>query len=344
MSVQRRYTMDQLQIGLIGGGNMGKSLARGVAECEDALIAAVADPVEGVAEVAAEEIGEGDVATFTSVSEMLAEDEIRAVIVAVPNYLHPEVTMRAAEAGKHVFCEKPMALKVADARAMIDACESAGVKLMIGQVLRYNSPFAWMLDQVRSGDLGEPFGMQVTRIGGGWGGKYLAPWRLEKETCGGPLFEINAHEIDFMRQVMGEAETVYAAMDNYVTPEVDYEDFVQMIVNFQSGGKGALLAGHSAKMGSYDGKIFLTEGTIMFSNQEREVRWVAEGEKPQTISYEKAGKGYEPGVQREIREFVEAVLDDTEVTIPGSEGLRNTEIAQAAQISAASNRVVELPL
>ena len=336
--------MEGLQIGLIGGGNMGRSLANGVAACEDARIVAVADTVEGVAEAAAGEIGEGDIDAYTDVGEMLEREDIRAVIVAVPNFLHAEVTRKAAEAGKHVFCEKPMALKVADARAMIDACESAGVKLMIGQVLRYNAPFVWMLDRIRAGDFGEPFGMQVTRIGGGWGGKYLAPWRLEKETCGGPLFEISAHEIDFMRQVMGEAETVYAAMDNYVTPEVDYEDFVQMIVSFQSGGKGTLQAGHSAKMGSYDGKIFLTDGTIMFNNQQREVRWVAGGGEPQTTSYEEAGEGYEPGVQREIREFVEAVLDDTEVTIPGSEGLRNTEIAQAASISAAANRVVELPL
>lgn len=336
--------MDRLQIGLIGGGNMGKALSRGVAACEDGRIAAVADPGDGVAEAAAEEIGEGHVDAHTSVGEMLEREDIAAVIVAVPNYLHAEMTRRAAEAGKHVFCEKPMALNVADARAMIDACESANVKLMIGQVLRYNPPFVWILDRIRSGDLGEPFGIQVSRIGGGWGGTYRAPWRLEKETCGGPLFEISAHEIDLMRQVMGEAKTVYAAMDNYVTPECDYEDFVQMVVNFQSGGSGTLLAGHAAKMGAYDGKIFLTGGTIMFSHQQREIRWVAEGGDPQTTTYDEAAEGYEPGVQREIREFVEAVLDDTEVTIPGGEGLRNTEIAQAAGISAASNRVVELPL
>ena len=336
--------MDQLQIGLIGGGNMGKSLARGVAACEDGRIAAIADEGDGVAEAAAEEVGDGDVDTYTNVSEMLERDDIRAVIVAVPNFLHADMTMRAAEAGKHVFCEKPMALKVADARSMIEACDSAGVKLMIGQVLRYLPPHVWVLDLIRSGDLGEPFGMQVSRIGGGWGGTYRAPWRLEKETCGGPLFEVSAHEIDLMRQVLGEAQTVYASMDNYVTPECDYEDFVQMIINFQAGGRGALLAGHAAKMGAYDGKIFLTGGTILFSHQQREIRWVADGEEPQVTTYDEAAEGYEPGVHREIREFVEAVLDDTEVTIPGSEGLRNTEIAQAAGISAASNRVVELPL
>jgi predicted dehydrogenase len=336
--------MDQLQIGLIGGGNMGQSLARGVLACEDGRIAAVADQSEDVAEAAVEEIGEGEVDTYTSVGEMLERDDIRAVIVAVPNFLHAEMTRRAAEAGKHVFCEKPMALNVADARSMIDACESAGVKLMIGQVLRYLPPHVWVLDLIRSGDLGEPFGMQVSRIGGGWSGTYRAPWRLEKETCGGPLFEVSAHEIDLMRQVLGEASTVYASMDNYVTPDVDYEDFAHLVINFQGGGRGALLAGHAAKMSAYDGKIFLTGGTILFSHQTREVRWVIEGEEPQVTSYEEAAEGYEQGVAREIREFIEAVLDDTEVTIPGSEGLRNTEIAQAAGISTASNRVVELPL
>lgn len=336
--------MDQLQIGLIGGGNMGKSLARGVSACEDGRIAAVADPGDGVAEAAAEEIGDGDVDAYQNVGEMLEREDIPAVIIAVPNFLHADVTRRAAEAGKHVFCEKPMALNVADARSMIDACESAGVKLMIGQVLRYLPPHVWVLDLIRSGDLGEPFGMQVTRIGGGWGGTYRAPWRLEKETCGGPLFEISAHEIDLMRQVLGEARTVYASMDNYVTPECDYEDFVHLVINFQEGGRGALLAGHAAKMGAYDGKIFLTGGTILFSHQQREIRWVAEGDEPRTTTYDEAAEGYEAGVARETREFIEAVLDDTEVTIPGSEGLRNTEIAQAAGISAASNRVVELPL
>ncbi|MGC9320179.1 MAG: Gfo/Idh/MocA family protein, partial [Armatimonadota bacterium] len=210
--------MDELLIGLIGGGNMGKSLARGVAACDDGRIVAVCDPAEGVAAATAEEIAEDEsVDAYTELGEMLEREDIAAVIVAAPNYLHAELTRRAAEAGKHVFCEKPMALAVADARAMIEACDTAGVKLMIGQVLRYLAPYVWIIDLVRAGDLGEPFGMQTTRIGGGWGGTYRAQWRTQRKLCGGPLFEVSAHEIDFMRQILGEAETVYASMDNYVT-------------------------------------------------------------------------------------------------------------------------------
>lgn len=337
--------MDELLIGLIGAGNMGKSLARGVAACEEGRIVAVADPAEGAAEAAAAELAEdGEIDVYTDVRAMLEREDIAAVLVAVPNFLHAEVTCQAAEAGKHVFCEKPMALNVADARAMIEACDAAGVKLMIGQVLRYLPPYVWIIDLVRSGKLGEPFGMQVTRIGGGWGGQFGQSWRMRKETSGGPLFEISAHEIDFMRQILGEAQTVYASMDNYVNPDLDYEDFVHVVINFQQGGRGALLAGHAAKLGSYDGKIFCTDGTLFFDNKTGQVTYKIDDEETRTISYAETGEGYERGVDREIREFIEAVLYDTEVPIPGIEGLRNIEIAQAAQISAASNRVVELPL
>lgn len=338
--------MDELLIGLIGAGNMGKALARGVAACERGRVVAVADPAEGAAQAAAAEIaGEGPaIEAYTSVEEMLAREQIAAVMVAAPNFLHPQLTRQAAAAGKHVFCEKPMALNVADARSMIEACAAAGVKLMIGQVLRYNPPYVWMIERVRSGALGEPFGMQVTRIGGPWGGAYRQSWRMKKELSGGPLFEINAHEIDFMRQILGEAHTVYASMGNYVNPAADYEDFVHVIINFAAGGRGALLSGHASKLGSYDGKVFCTEGTIFFDNKTGQVTYKAGEAEPQTLSYAEVGAGYERGLDREVREFIEAVLDDTEVTIPGIEGLRNTEIAQAAQISAASNRVVQLPL
>lgn len=337
--------MDELLVGIMGAGGMGRALARGAIASGRARVAAIADPVDGLAEAAAAELtDDGSIDAYSDAADMLARDDIVAVFVAVPNHLHADAVRQVAAAGKHCFCEKPMALNVADARAMIEACENAGVKLMIGQVLRYNVPFVWMIEKVRSGELGQPFAMQVTRIGGGWGGVHGQPWRKKKETAGGPLFEVAAHEIDFIRQILGEASSVYAAMGNYVNPELDYEDLAQVTIRFRDGGQATLLSGHAAKFTCYDGKIFCTDGQIVFSHQAGEVRWVAGGGEVQTHSYAEVGEGYERGVDRETREFIEAVLNDTEVTIPGLEGLRNTEIAQAAQISAAANRAVDLPL
>jgi predicted dehydrogenase len=332
--------VDKVRIGLIGCGGMGKGLVSSLDNIDGGELVAVADPLEDAAKAAGEQFG---VPYFTDPADLLARDDVNAVVVAPPNYLHPPTVKAAAAAGKHIFCEKPMALHASDAQAMIDACRGAGVKLMIGQVLRYMAPFIWVKQLVDSGEIGEPFGMQVTRIGGGWGGQYSQHWRVKKEFAGGPLFEIDAHEIDWMRQIMGEVDSVYGAMGNYREKMLDYEDLAYVLMNFQNGGKGCLLGGHAAILGSYDGKLYCTKGSVYFDHDRGNVRYQVEGSDPLTIPYGELGE-YEPAVQREVREFVEAVLNDTPVTIPGEEGLANTAIAEAAQISAAENRVVQLPL
>ena len=335
--------MSELLVGLIGGGGMGKGLAKGLAACEAGRLVAVADVAEGAAAAAAEELGEG-IDAYTDPAELLAREDIGAALVAVPNWLHPPTVLEVAAAGKHVFCEKPMALDVADARAMIDACEAAGVKLMIGQVLRYNQPFVWMIDKVREGMFGEPCALQVTRVGGGWGGRYAQTWRMHKDKTGGPLFEICAHEIDFIRQVLGEATSVSATKANFINPEIDYEDYASVNMTFEGGRRASLLAGHCGFQTCYDGKFYGTEGTLVFDRVGRQISYTLKGQETVHTTAGELAPPSETGVQREVREFVEAVINDTAVTIPGSEGLANTEIAQAAGIAAEEGRVVELPL
>ena len=335
--------MSELLVGLIGAGGMGKALSKGLAACDLGRLAAVADVAEGAAQAAIEELG-GGMDAYTDPAELLVREDIGAVLVAVPNWLHPPTVIQAAAAGKHVFCEKPMALNVADARTMIEACGQAGVKLMIGQVARYNQPFAWIIEKTREGMFGEPCAMQVTRVGGPWGGRYAQSWRLQKEKTGGPLFEVAAHEIDFIRQVMGRATSVYATAANFVNPKVNYEDYASLLIGFEGGRKASLLSGHCGFQTGYDGKLYGTEGTLFFDRTSGAVTYTLKGETTVHTTASELAPGSEPGVQREVREFVEAVVNDTEVTIPGSEGLANTEIAQAAGISAEEGRVVDLPL
>ncbi len=332
--------MSCVRLGLVGCGNMGASLAKSAAALGNSQVACVTDPMAEKAVALAQELGCEHCPDNAS---LLGRDDVDAVIIAVPNHLHKETAVAAAQAGKHIFCEKPLALNVADARAMIDAAATASVKLMVGQVLRYLPTFVYLKELVDSGDLGEPFAMQTTRIGRGWaGGSYMAPWRLKRETCGGPLFEVSSHEIDFMRQVLGEAEWVGATMGHHVVPEVDYEDTAMLLIGFQDGRQGQLLAGHSAHLNAYEGKIFLTEGTIYFTNWPNQIRYCQQGGEEKVV--DPGLLEYEPGVQRELREFAQCILDDAPPTIPGEEGLRNVEIAQAAGIAAAEKRLVQLPL
>ena len=149
------------------------------------------------------------------------------------------------------------------------------------------------------------------------------------------------HDIDFMRQIMGEAKRVTAGAGRYVETEIDYEDMAMLLIEFENGGFGQLLAGHCAQIGAYDVKLFCTGGTVL-CRPGSEMRYKKVGEDEAVAS--EGDLAAEPGVRREVREFVECVLNDTEPTIPGEEGVRNVEIAEAALISAAENRPVDLPL
>lgn len=331
--------MTEVGLGLVSCGNMGKSLITSTRDIPGCAVRCVADVVEEKARALAEEIG---CSYATSSDALFARDDVDAVVIAAPNFLHRDIAVEAAAREKHIFCEKPMALTTADAKAMVQAAADHGVKLMIGQVLRYIAPFPYVKRLVDSGELGEPFSMQTTRIGGGWrGGHYDAGWRLKRETCGGPLFEISAHEIDYMRQIMGEAKAVTAHLGHYVAPEIDYEDLAMLLIEFGTGS-GQLLSGHCSFIGVYDVRIFCTKGTILCRPWPTELRY--KREEGDEVLVDSAELETEPGVRREMREFIECILNDTPPTIPGEQGVRNVEIAEAAALSSRENRRISLPL
>ncbi|MDG6915635.1 MAG: Gfo/Idh/MocA family oxidoreductase, partial [Nitrososphaerota archaeon] len=128
--------VELLGVGVVGAGRMGAMHARNVAKkVPDARLVAVADTSEEAAKRLAAECGAANV--FTDYLRLVENREVQAVVIATPTVLKPQIVKFACEAGKHVFCEKPMATSVADCEAMIAACKSAGVKLMIGYRCHY---------------------------------------------------------------------------------------------------------------------------------------------------------------------------------------------------------------
>lgn len=336
--------MTKVRAALLGCGGMGAGLIHAAASLDICTVTCVADPQEELARKLAADLG---CEFSTDASAVIARPDVDAVFIAAPNYLHPALTIEAARAGKHIFCEKPFCLQTEDGKAMVKAAQDAGVKLMVGQVLRYIPPFVFIWDLIKTGELGTPFYAQITRIGGPWRESgYTQGWRLRKDQCGGPLFEINAHEIDFMRTIMSSnVRRVFAVLQHHVDPDIDYEDTASVMMQFENGGSGTLLAGHSARLGSYDGKFYLTDGSIYFDNKTSLVTYKKGDAEPVKLAYAEAAANYpEDGVHREVREFVEAVAADTPVTIPGTEGLQNSMVAIAARISSETGQAVDLPL
>ena len=147
--------------------------------------------------------------------------------------------MAAARAGAHIFCEKPIAIDVGAAYRMIDAAEAAGVKFMVGQVVRLYPLFRRVAEIVEAGRLGRVVAANfeglynITRV----------RWWARSATMGALLHSPGVHDIDFLRAVLGEARAVFARESPaQIQPGVDYKDVVHLSIAFQSGAIATLVS------------------------------------------------------------------------------------------------------
>ena len=146
--------------------------------------------------------------TYDNYDEIAHNPEIDAVYIGLPNSMHAEYTIRAAKAGKHVLCEKPMAISSAECRQMIDACRKANVKLMIAYRVHYDPTWLQIRDLVRSGAIGEIQGFQ----GGFYAQKQYPQWRLDQALSGGgSLLDLGIYPLNAIRWIAGEEPSSYTA-------------------------------------------------------------------------------------------------------------------------------------
>lgn len=330
-----------VSVGIVGCGPMGRELLRGAMGSGIAEVCALCDLEAEAMDAGAEVIGNASVARFTDYREMLAKTDCDGVIVAVPQYLHAEVSIAALQAGRGVFCEKPMSLTVDDCRRMIASAESAGRPLMIGQVLRYLGPYRYIKELVASGEFGKPRAMRVIRSMDHWRPEHN-PWRCTRAESGGLLYEVNIHEIDLMLCVLGRAARVTAQGNRLINLKVDYEDHISVGIEFEDGAIGHVTSSICDYLGRNAGEIFCERGTIYYDSLTEDVRIRRPDSETQVIPYGEIGKDYEPPIQREVREFLEACRGDHPAPIPGIDGLRAVAICQAAYESAASGCSVDV--
>ena len=333
--------MGTLGIGLIGCGGMGRSLGTQLVQLDNARLVGVADPNSEASERLSKEL---QAPGYPNAEQLLEQPGIDAVIIASPGFAHRELSELAASRGKHIFLEKPMATNTADCDAITAAVERAGVSLMIGQVLRYYPTWNRIIELVRAGEIGEPWAVSVTRIGSGWTG-WSVPWRNSLEQSGGLLMEVNAHEIDFMCQVCGDVERVYAEADHYGTEDPsDYPNQYYLSFRFRSGATGALHASTLSTMNDMSGRIQGSQGTILytdgFGGDNARLRWKRRDGEVQSLGV--ADISVEQPVRKELRLFVESVLNGTPPPITAAEGRRNVAIAEAAYESARTGQPVLL--
>ena len=268
--------------------------------------------------------------TYETMKQIRDNREIGAVYIALPNSMHCEYTVKAAEAGKHVLCEKPMAISSAECRRMIDACKQAKVKLMIAYRIHFDATFQQVRQMVRSGALGEVEAF----LGGFYGLKNKQEWRLKRALAGGgSLVDLGIYPLNTIRWILGEEPKEFRALvatrDTTGTFS-EVEQSVEWVMKFPSG----VLASCGSSYGQ-SGTNFLqingstghlrvepafVYGDVVLKLSGRSARGEITGGGPVSNPDQ---------FVTEVAHFADCVLNDKPIATPGEEGLADMQAIEA---------------
>ncbi len=318
-----------IRIGIIGAGGNATGHARFFHEHPQAQITGVADINEDLGGKLAGEVGARHVTDYRDLF-----DEADAIVVASPNFLHREQAVAAAEAGKHVYCEKPMGLSYTDARAISDAIAKAGVRSSIGFSVRWGGATRQMIKMSQAGEFGDIISAISRRM------MYLDPnrgtgWRGDHSKSGGLLLEINVHELDWLMAVGGDVSAVNALMHSETDTGPRANDHVWFLLEFAKSGvgmhEGSWLAAAAAHVRAING----TKGGATTDEWGQSLFRIVRGAR-ERLAIDVAGK------MRGDEVFLNAILNGDETEVNHLWGLKVMRVAEAIFRSAKQKRRVEV--
>jgi myo-inositol 2-dehydrogenase/D-chiro-inositol 1-dehydrogenase len=334
--------MDQrLNIGIIGAGRIGRVHAESIVfRLPQAQLLGITDFDPSAAADAASRF---DIAkVFASSEGLLNCKDIDAVLICSSTDTHARLIAEAASCGKHIFCEKPVALELAEIECALAAVEKAGVKLQIGFNRRFDANFARVRHAVVSGEIGTPSLMHIIS-------RDPMPPPLEYVRVSGGIFrDMTIHDFDMARFLIGdEVETIYAAGAVHVDPaigEAGDVDTALIVLHFRNGVIGTIDNSRKAVYG-YDQRVELlgSKGKISTENCYPNEAIVSNGtsvarDLPLNFFMER----YASSFTSELHSFVTAVLQDRPTAVTGRDGKMPVVMALAARRSYDEKRIVRL--
>ncbi|MEH7119701.1 Gfo/Idh/MocA family oxidoreductase [Neobacillus vireti] len=224
--------MNKIRWGIMGCAGIAKrSVIPGIQQSETGEVAAIASRGMDKAKQTAEQLNIPK--AYGSYEELLADPTIEAVYIPLPNHLHKEWVIRAAEAGKHVLCEKPLAINAEEAQEMLEACEKAGVVFAEAFMYRYHPRYTTIHNIIKSGELGEIRGIHGTFTFNN--SKDMNNIRYKREWGGGSLYDVGVYPISAARMLLNE-EPKAAVVHAYISEKHDYVDMMASgILEFNRG-------------------------------------------------------------------------------------------------------------
>jgi predicted dehydrogenase len=344
----------KIRFGLLGAGLVSPFHAKGIAAAPNAELAGFMDLNQ---ERAAKLAGEFNVKTWPTLDAMLADPDVDVINVTLPNHLHCKMAVAAAKAGKHVLCEKPPAMKLADVDDMINAARENNVRIAIVLNCRTKAPIVAMRKAVDEGRFGKIY--QVDSIMKWWRATdyYLGDaWRQHKEWGAGATIQQGFHYIDLMQHLGGRVVGIDARMGNLAHTQVPIDDTVRSFVEFENGAVGSFI-GSTALWPGQDVRIEISgeNGTAVMIGEKMAV-WKFRDERPEDEAIRNLGVGGVStgatgqadfgylGHQMIIEDYTRALLEKTDPIATGVSARHTLEICLAMYKSAKEGAPVKLPL
>jgi myo-inositol 2-dehydrogenase/D-chiro-inositol 1-dehydrogenase len=331
----------KIMVGILGAGRIGKLHAANIVGMPEAQIKTIADPLANE-EMVRWAAGIGVKNITKNPEEVLDDPEIKAVIICSSTNTHADFIIKAAAAGKNIFCEKPIDLNIQKIQKALAAVEKARVKLQVGFVRRFDHNHRKVHDLVRAGKVGAPHIVKISS---------RDPQRPPMEyvkVSGGIFADMMIHDFDMARYLCGsEVQEVYAAGSVLIDPKfAEYGDVdtAMVILKFQNGALGFIDNSRETLYG-YDQRteVLGSKGCVTVANDTSNtaVLTTADGvvsDKPLWFFLER----YNDAFVAEMRAFFDAIIKDTEPPVTGIDGLRPVQIAMAAGKSLKEGRSVKI--
>ncbi len=321
--------MNKLNIGIIGLGSQGKIHLQNCLVSKQLNVLGVADTSKHSLAYA-KRIGVRN--AYSNYEDLLKNKELDAVIISLPNFLHLESTVKAAEAGKHIFLEKPISRNLKEGEAIISSANKNGVKLMIGYPMRFDPVLRRVREKIVDGFFGEIEIAEATNVSAGpftphseKGGPSPVPdWWFNKELVGGGvLLDLGVHLIDLFTWYFGDVENVSSHLG--YTFNMELEDLAVCAMRFKKGPIGLIKAGWFSKKAC--GTISLNGTSANFSivTSPKSRRSIIKNDLKRTL-----GIGVQTNFFAELRHFVDCLQNDVRPSPSGEEALLDIKIISMA--------------
>jgi predicted dehydrogenase len=353
--------MESIRVGVIGSGGIFRSLhAPYFEQTQRAKIVAVADVNEKNAQEQAKRFG---AEAYTDYRRLLERKDVDAVDVCTHPAPHRDITVAAAQTGKHILLEKPMCRTVAEADEMIAAAKKAGVLLQVAYMMRFNPHYMKLKEMLEDGTLGAVHLAYCSQIG--WFPPLKHPWLFVREQSGGMLVEQAIHNLDIWLYLFGPVKTVYAQTSQVPLggtypsdPKKAVENNATLVVQFEKGGTGMLIKSWAAEVGLTGEGVICAKGSGSASTSS--LKWKTHAMKeaqtfamaaPDDDTYRNVAPeararnywGY-ASKGRGIEHWLKCIAGEEKATTSGEVGRAGIEIAEAAYRSALSGKRIALPL